>query len=252
MALGCTVVPLLASSASPETKGERGPQAQDVDPLAIDVLRAVSQPLERAQRFSFKARIGEEQPATDGQVVTLFHTVEVSVQRPDKVHIVFTRDGRRVDFIGSQGRVTMYAPREKVYTVLQTAKTIDETLNQLGAKAVDIPITPFLRSNLFELAAHSVTGAYVVGRTELDGKTVHQLAFTAPDANWQAWVTGGPQPRFVRVEIVNKGLPSAPRTTIEFLTWNLAPRFSGAEFTFQKPTDAKYASIRSDSGGELK
>jgi hypothetical protein len=49
---------------------------KDVDPLALDVLRAVAEPVEKAQSFSFKALVGEEELATDGQIVTFFHSVD--------------------------------------------------------------------------------------------------------------------------------------------------------------------------------
>jgi len=67
-------------------------QTKDVDPLALDVLRAVAQPVEQAQGFSFRALISEEELATDGQIVTFFHSVDVTVQRPDK-YISFSRPG---------------------------------------------------------------------------------------------------------------------------------------------------------------
>jgi len=42
-------------------------ETKDVDPLALDVLKAVTQPIEQAQAFSFKALVSEEQLATDGR-----------------------------------------------------------------------------------------------------------------------------------------------------------------------------------------
>ena len=39
-------------------------ETRDVDPLALDVLKAVTQPIEQAQAFSFKALVSEEQLAT--------------------------------------------------------------------------------------------------------------------------------------------------------------------------------------------
>src|ERR1700759_783915 len=70
--------------------------AKDVDPLALEVLRAVAQPVEQAQAFSFKALVSEEELATDGQILTFFHTVEVTAHRPDKVHLVFQGRGQTV------------------------------------------------------------------------------------------------------------------------------------------------------------
>src|SRR6185437_5096622 len=93
-------------------------ETKDVDSLALDVLRVVTQPVEQAQHFSFRALVSEEELATNGQIVTFFHTVDVTVQRPDKVHLVFKGRGERVDFYGTSGSVTMYSPEAKLYTTV--------------------------------------------------------------------------------------------------------------------------------------
>ena len=74
------VFPLLGAVVSAQQK-QTAPTShattKDVDPLALKVLRAVDQPIQQAQAFSFKALISEEQLATDGQLITFFHTVNV-------------------------------------------------------------------------------------------------------------------------------------------------------------------------------
>jgi hypothetical protein len=226
---------------------------KDVDPLALDVLRAVTTPIEQAKTFSFQALISEESMASDGQVLTFFHTVDITVQRPDKIHLTFRGRGHLVDMYDENGSVTLYSPDVKLYTVIPVKKTIDATIADLMAKDVDIPIGPFLRSDLYDLAAKTVLTGYVVGRVKLFNQDVHQIAFTGPDATWQLWVVGGKDPRIIRAEIVNKDLDGKPRTTIQFLNWNLNPTVSADEFTFKKPADAreiKMMSSESETGGK--
>ena len=90
----------------------------------------------------------------------------------------------------------------------------------------------------------------MIGRVKVYDKDVHQLAFTAPDADFQIWVTGGEAPRFVRSEVVNKKLEGKPRTIIQFLDWNLSPTVSADEFTFTKPADAVQISVLPERGGD--
>ena len=141
---------LLAVSVSAQQKPTQPatPAAvtKDVDPLALDVLRAVAKPVEKAQSFTFKALVGEEELATDGQVVTFFHTVDITVQRPDKIHLVFRGRGQRVDYYGGDGSITMFSPDANFYTTMPAKSTIDANLTDLNAKGVDMPIAPFLRS----------------------------------------------------------------------------------------------------------
>ncbi len=218
---------------------------KDVDPLALDVLRAVTQPIEQAQSFSFRALVSEEDMGTDGQIITFFHTVDVTVQRPDKIRLVFKGMGQQVEFYGDDASVTMYAPGAKLYTTLPTKKTLDETLADLREKGVDMPIGPFLRSDLYEMVSKSVMTGYVIGRVNVFDDELHQLAFTAPDADFQLWVKGGPNPRIVRSEVISKKLDGKPRTIIQFLDWDLTPKVDADEFKFSKPADAHEISMLS-------
>jgi len=233
-----------------QSKAAKAQSTRDVDPLALRVLQAVAQPVAQAQSFKLQALVSEEEVATDGQIVTFFHTVDIAVQRPDKVHLIFRGRGQRVDFYTANGTTTMYAPDTKLYTTVSTKPTIDEMVTNLMAKDVDVPVAPFLKSNFYDMAAKAITSGYVIGRVKLFDQDVHQLAFTAADSDWQLWVTGGDEPRFVRAEIVNKKLEGKPRTTIQFLNWDLNPTFSSGEFDFNKPPDAVQIGMLPAPGGK--
>ena len=214
----------LLAAQTTKTKKSASP-AKDVDPLALDVLRAVAEPVEQAQTFSFKAIVSEEQLATDGQLITFFHTVDITVQRPDKIRLTLRGRGKTVEFYMMNGSVTLFAPDANLYAVMPAKSSIEASLANLEDKDVDLPIGPFLRTDFYDRAAKVVTTGYVIGRVKINDQEVHQLAFTSPDADWQVWVTGGPTPRFVRVEIViSKTLEGKPRTIIQFL--GLEPEFS--------------------------
>lgn len=233
-----------------KSKAAKLQSGTDVDPLALRLLQAVAQPMAQAQTFKLQALVSEEEVATDGQIVTFFHTVDISVQRPDKVHLVFRGRGQRVDFYIANGTTTMYAPDKKLYTTVSTKPTIDEMVATLMAKDVDVPVAPFLTSNFYDMAAKAVITGYVVGRVKLFDQDVHQLVFTSSDSDWQLWVTGGDSPRFVRAEIVNKKLEGKPRTTIQFLKRDLNPTFSSDEFDFNKPPDAVQIGMLPAPGGK--
>jgi hypothetical protein len=53
----------------------------------------------------------------------------------------------------------------------------------------------------------------------------------------------------VRTEIVNKNIEGTPRTTIQFLDWDLSPTVSADDFTFTKPADAHEIEFIPLSGG---
>ncbi len=249
LALLAAVSPAQVSPA-PQKKTAPAAPTKDIDPLAMRVLKAVADPLQSAQTFRFKALVSEEELATDGQIVTFFHTVDVTVQRPDKIHLVIKGRGQRVDFYTANGQTTMWSPDAKLYTTIPAKGTMDENLTSLKAKDIDMPIAPFLRSDLYQLVDKAVLTAYVIGRVKLYDQDVHQVIFTAPDSDYQIWVTGGDNPRFVRSEVVDKKLEGKPRTTIQFLDWDLSPTLDASEFTFSKPADAHEITLMSNSGGK--
>jgi hypothetical protein len=224
--------------------------AKDVDPLALDVLKAATQPIQQARAFTFKALIAEEQLSTSSQIVTFFHTVDIAVQRPDKAHLIFQGRGERVDFYGSKGSIAMYSPQAKLYMIVPAKATIDENLAELPAKGISIPVGPFLNSHLFELASKNLITGYVVGRVKIYDKEVHQLAFTSEDVDWQLWVTGGDSPRIIRAESISKKLEGKPRTIVQFLEWNLSPKIPADEFSFSKPADARQIDMLTATGGK--
>ncbi len=238
--LALTVATSLAQEKQATKTGsaETAAATKDVDPLAMDVLRAVAEPVEKAQAFHFKALVSEEEVASNGQIVTMFRTVDVTVQRPDKIHLIFRGSEQRVDFFTENGKTVMFAPDSGLYTTVESKKSIDDIVKNLNEKNIDLPIAPFLRSDLYEIAAKTVETGYVIGRVKVFDQDVHQLAFTSPDSDYQLWVTGEPEARFVRAEVVNKNLEGQPRTIIQFLDWNLNPTLAENEFTFVKPADA--------------
>jgi len=252
LTLALLAIPLMTASLPAQNKAQTQTKqtAKDVDPLALDVLRAVATPLQQAKTFSFKALVGEEELASNGQIVTFFHSVNVTVQRPDKIHLIFRGRGQEVDFYREGTTTTMYSPEPKLYTTMPDKSTIDESLSDLASKGIDMPIGPFLRDDFYDLAAKNVITGYVIGRVKIFDQDVHQLAFTSPDADWQIWVTGGENPRFVRAEIVNKKLEGQPRTIIQFLDWDLNPTIASDEFTFTKPQDAHQIEVMPGLGGK--
>jgi hypothetical protein len=245
----CMLSVCLSAQDKPGPKS-KSTETKDVDPLALDVLKSVTQPIEQAQAFSFKALISEEELATNGQIVTFFHTTEITVQRPDKTHLIFKGRGERVDFYSTNGSITMYAPDTKLYTTVQAKGTIDDNLADIAAKGIDMPVGPFLSSRFYESVSHDLITAYVIGRVKIYDQEVHHLVFTSPDVDWQLWVTGGDSPRIVRAESVSKKLEGKPRTIVQFQDWNLRPTISVDEFTFTKPADAQRIDMLTPTGGK--
>ena len=222
-----------AQQSSPATSDK------DVDPLALKVLKAATDPIRDAKSYSFRALVSREREATNGQIITLFHSSDVTVERPDKLHVEFHGLGKEVQLFYNGGQFVLYTPEEKLYTTVSAPKSIDATLQELEQRDVFIPISNFLQSDPYTSLSDDLVTGYVVGKVVLFDQTVHHLAFTEPDADWQLWVVGGDKPRIRRLQVVDKSKPERPRIVVDFFDWNMEAKPDPELFTFTRPADAK-------------
>ena len=214
--------------------------AKDVDPLAADVLKAVTEPIRNAKSYSFRALVTRELLGTNGQIVTQFSTNRVTICRPDKMRIEFQGRGQAVELTFNRGEVVLYAPGPNVYTHFSVPATISAALDALEKKRnIHLPVRNLLTSDPGKSLINDLTTAYVVGRTNLFDEKVHHLVFTEPNAEWQMWVTGGAKPRVRRLQVIDESQPHKPRTTVDFFDWDFNPIAPPSMFSFTQPKDAK-------------
>jgi len=236
--LFCFALLLSALAFGQEKKPATTPE-KDIDPIALNVLKAATDPIKAAKSYSFRALVGREHLGTNGQIITLFHVTDATVERPDKLHLDIHGKGKEVQLFYNAGNAVLYAPSEKLFHSIAAAKTIDATLDDLEKRDVFIPIRNFLDSDPYHSLTDSLRTGYVVGQVTLFDQPVYHLAFTEAEAEWQLWVTAGDKPKVRRVQIIDKSEAYLPRITIDFLDWNFDITPSSDTFTFNKPADAK-------------
>src|SRR5215469_4842434 len=100
----CSSLLLVAQTTNRQKPGANTPDKTDIDPLALKVLKAVTDPIRDAKAFSFHTRAIREYLGSNGQIITYFTTSDVTVGRPDKL---------RVDFKGRGQDVQLYHDREQ-------------------------------------------------------------------------------------------------------------------------------------------
>ena len=223
---------------------------KDIDPLALQVLKAATEPIRQSKSYSFRALVSREELGTNGQVITLFHLSDVTVQRPDKLHVSFHGRGKEVEMFYNAGHTVLYTPEAKFYTTVSSPKTIDATLDALEKRDIFIPIRNFLESDPYESLTDDLLTGYVIGKVMLFDQPVHQLAFTEKDVEWQLWVIGGEKPLIRRMQMIDKSQPERPRVVVDFLDWNLNVTPSNGLFTFDKPSDAKEIDLLKESASK--
>jgi hypothetical protein len=237
----CSSLLLVAQTTTREKPASPPPdQQKDIDPLALKVLKAVTDPIRDAQAFSFRTRGIREYLGSNGQIITYFTTSDITVCRPDKLRVDFKGRGQDVQLYHDGEQTVLYAPGPKLYAVIPSAaKTLDGMLEELDKRGVYLPAKNLLASDPYQTLVPDIKTGYVIGKVQMHDKPVHQLAFTEKDAEYQLWVTGLPDPRIQGLQVINMALAHEPRVMIEFSDWNLNPQIQADTFSFTKPADAK-------------
>ena len=232
------------------TKSANG---KDIDPLALEILKAVTDPIKAASAFSFRILTARDLLGTNDQIITQFSVSEITVQHPDKLHINFRGHGEPVDlFYNGSGKTVLYSPTVKMYTTISTPTTIDAMLDDVAKKGVVIAVRNFLENDPYKSLTADLKTAYAVGKTTVFDKEVYHLAFTEPGAEWQLWVVADDKPMIRRLEVINKEGSHHPRIVVDFLDWDLNATPSNDMFTFNKPSDAKEIEMLKLTAGKSK
>ena len=245
MLLLCSLLLLTAQTTMREKPTEVPDQLTDVDPLALKVLKAVTDPIHNAKAYSFKTRAMRDDLGSNGQIITYFTTTEIFVSRPNKLRVNFSGRGRDVQLFYDGERAVLYSPGPKLYATLQTPKSIDAALDALEKRGLRLPVKNFVESDPYQSLAPDVQTGYVIGKVDVYGKEAHQLAFTEATAEWQLWVTGGPNPRVQKLVVIDKERAGAPRTVVEFSDWNFDAPIRPEMFSFKVPPGAKEIQMQS-------
>jgi hypothetical protein len=214
-----------------------------IDAHAVERLKAMCATLAGAPAFSFRSRSVLEVPATTGQLLTVFSTAEVSLQRPDKIHAKLGGEAPPFEFFYDGETVTAFAPATKAYSVAKAPPTIDAMMPSLvDETGIRFATAPLFFSDPFRVLGRGLTSAVVVGPVVIDGAACEHLAFRAPGVNWEVWIESGDRALPRRLAVTFTDRPDFQRTLVGFSHWNLHPgSWLGGDqnFVFHKPADAR-------------
>jgi hypothetical protein len=100
-----------------------------------------------------------------------------------------------------------------------------------------VPLADLFRWGSPSFSTAAITGASDLGPSAVLGTTCQHYAFRQDDIDWQIWIQKGDNPLPRKLVITTKTDEARPQTSAVY-TWNLAPSFNDATFTFDPPADA--------------
>jgi hypothetical protein len=214
-------------------------QWDGIDPAAVARLESATDFLAAQNRFSVDTESVLEAVLETGQKIEFGFVVSLAVERPDKlraerhselVHQVFIYDG---------ASLTLFNPDDGYYATRAAPATIEGMLD-FAREKLDIvaPAGDLVYSNAFEILMDDVTTAFIVGDAVVEEVRCDHLAFRNPSTDWQIWIQQGEQPLIRKMVITSADIVGQPEFRIVMTSWDLAPAFPDAYFTFDAPEDA--------------
>jgi hypothetical protein len=248
LALSSMTVAARAQTTSPPAKKKTTqsktptatPPKPDLEPKAIELLKAVSSRLAAAHTLSFTAVQIFESPSRQGPPLAYAKKTDVTLQRPDRMRVIISGDGPASEFYYNGKTVTAFAPAENLLAVSDAPATIDAMLEAVYHSAgIFFTFTDLVVADPYKDMSEGLTLAYYVGQSHVvAGTTTDMVAYVDNGVFIQLWIgTEDKLPQMVRAIFLDD--PENLRSQVEFSNWQLDLTIPPDAFALSNATDAK-------------
>ena len=222
-----------------------------LDPAAVRALNAMSGYLRNLKSFQVESATTTDQVLDDGQLVQQTSTINFLVQMPNKLLAEQSSDRQDRTYVYDGKSFTLYARRIGYYATVPAPSTLRELDDVLNDKYdIELPLADLFRFGSPDWNANDIKGAMDLGPSAVGDTTCEHYAFRQDGIDWQIWIQKGEYPLPRKLVIATTDDPARPQHT-ETFTWNLAPSFNDAAFTFVAPSAAKKI-VLADRRSELR
>lgn len=208
------------------------------DPEAIKALEEMGQYLRTLNAFQIHSQTTRDVVLIDGEDIEFGGVVDMIVARPNRVRAEVTSDKQQRLYFDDGKTFSVWARRVNYYATVPAPPTIKELADTLVDQYnLELPV-----ADLFYWGdtrnTGQIRGAIDIGPSQIDGVTCEHYAFRQDAADWQVWIQQGDYPLPRKLVITTTTDAARPKFT-SVMTWNLAPSFNDASFTFVPPKDAR-------------
>jgi hypothetical protein len=221
--------------------GLAGVFAQELskEPEAMEALNQMGGYLRSLKSFQVTAEVTDDQVLTDGQKATFHKTVDILARMPDRLFARESGDRRDRHYFYDGQAFTLYARRAGYYATVTAPPTVGKLAEVAWEKyQVSFPLEDLFFWGSDRLDSSVITAAADLGPASVGGITCQHFAFRQPGLDWQIWIQKGDHPLPRKLVLTTLTDEARPQHT-SVLTWNLAPSYNEATFTFRPPEDAR-------------
>ena len=216
-----------------------------IDPRVDRLLRNMSDYLKSTPEFSFRTEVNYDQVLDSGQKILYGRRAEVSMRRPDRLHVIVNGDlvNQRIWYDGKT--FTLLDLRDLEFIEVSVPPTLDDAMDFMARKyGIASPVSDVLFSDAYAVFTENVISGSYIGPAVVRGVPTHHLAFTQLNIDWQLWIEDGAKPLPRKAVITYKNVTSAPQFVVWLSDWDVEPHLADSLFEFMPPDGAKQIEAR--------
>ncbi|HEY2539111.1 MAG TPA: DUF2092 domain-containing protein [Stellaceae bacterium] len=228
------LVPVTLGAAEPA-----GQQKPEISAEARAALQRMGQSLS-ARQFSFEAQTLRVYAGPKGEPLHIFHTLEVTVRRPNRLLVVRNGDDGPGKLVYDGKTLFIYIGDGNKYASIPVPGTIEGMMKEaMGRLGVDFPLADFLTDAPSQSFLSGVTQGEVVNTVTINGvPCLHMFFVQPPDLELELWVEKNDQSLPRRLIVTYRSLPDMPSFIATMSKWDFSVHPTDAEFVFQPPPGA--------------
>jgi len=233
---------------APMPRDAAGNAWRDAD--AIKALDRMSTYLRTLKTFQVRSETSRDEVLENDQTVSFAGVVDLLVERPSRLRAEVTSDKQQRTYFYDGKSFTLWARRVNYYATVEAPPTLRALADTLADKYnIEMPL-----ADLFywgeRHTANDLQSAVDIGPSQIGGVTCEHYAFRQDGADWQIWLQLGDYPLPRKLVITTTTDEARPQYSSVF-TWNLAPSFNDAAFTFVPSKDAQRIAFAINPAGAV-
>ena len=206
----------------------------NIDAKAMAALQNMGSYLRSVKAYRVQALTTNEDVLEDGQKIQYSESVDIVASTPSHLRAEVLSDRRERILYYNGKTLSVYAPRVGYYASINAPATIAQLDKMLNEYDLSIPLRDLFLWGSTGWNSGDIESAMDVGPSQVNGTTCEQYAVRQKDIDWQIWVQLGGYPLPRKIVISNRTDEERPQHTAVY-TWDLAPSFNDATFTFDPP-----------------
>ncbi len=212
-----------------------------IEPKAVEILKAACDKLAAAHAMSFTALVTYESPSRLGFPLAYGTKSEVLFQRPNKLRVLTPGDGPASEFYYDGKTMMAFAPAENMVAIADAPPTVDGMLETAyHSAAIYYPFDDLIVSDPYKDIAQDLRVAFYIGQSNIvGGITTDVVAYDTGGVFIQAWIGADDKlPRVLRAIYADD--PLQIRHNLVITNWQLDPTIPADAFSTTKAAAAKH------------